>query len=207
MMVRKEQTIVFQCANCGGFYFDTISLFKFSGKKEEYINCKCGKNSIKIVLKDKKISILVSCFLCSEIHIYTFSMEQLFSDKLKTLQCPRKNMKIGFIGKDDSVRNALDSYENLLNSILKEMGIPELCKNIEVAIESINYIHDLAELGKITCECGNNKVEMDVFTNALKLRCSSCGNEISLLTRNNEDLKNIQAQSNIVLNKDKTILL
>lgn len=208
MMVGKEQTIVFQCADCGGFYFDTISIFNFSGKKEEYIKCKCGKNSVKIILKDKKkISILIPCFLCGDIHTYTFSVDRLFSDALKTLQCHKKHMIIGFIGKDDTVRNALDCHENFLNSILEEMGIPELCKNIEVLIESINYIHDLAELDKISCECGNNKVEMDVLTNGVKLRCAFCGNELSLPTRNNEDLKNIQAQSNISLHKTQTILL
>lgn len=116
-------------------------------------------------------------------------------------------MEIGFVGKDESVRDALDHHEDLLKSILEEMGIPELCKNIEVVIESINYIHDLAELGKIHCECGNNNVEMDVLTNVLKLRCTFCGNEISLFTRNNEDLKCIQAQTMIYLQKGRTILL
>ncbi|NLK98730.1 hypothetical protein [Defluviitalea saccharophila] len=208
MMLGKEQTIVFQCATCGRFCFNNLSLFNFSGKKEEYLSCKCGKTSIRIILKDRrKVSILVPCFLCSEIHTYTFSMDKFFSDSLKTLQCPKKHMKIGFIGKDEGVRNALDHHEDLLKSILEEMGIPELCKNIEVAIESINYIHDLAELGKINCECGNTNVEMDVLTNGLKLRCTFCGNEMSLLTRNNEDLKFIQAQTIIYLQKDRTILL
>lgn len=208
MMLGKEQTIVFRCATCGRFCFNNLSLFNFSGKKEEYLSCKCGKTSIKVIFKDKrKISIMLPCFLCNAIHTYTFSADHFFFDSLKTFQCPKKHMEIGFVGKDESVRDALDHHEDLLKSILEEMGIPELCKNIEVVIESINYIHDLAELGKIHCECGNNNVEMDVLTNVLKLRCTFCGNEISLFTRNNEDLKCIQAQTMIYLQKGRTILL
>lgn len=201
-MISESQTIVFQCAVCGGFYFDTISLFDFSGNKEEKIRCKCSNTSVRISLIAKnQILISIPCFLCNETHTYTYKISKIFSDTLNILQCPKKNMKIGFIGNDNKVRAALDSHEDSLNEILKEMGIPKLCNNIEVAIESINYIHDLAELGKINCECGNNKVDMDVLTNKVKLKCSFCGNEIILLTRNNKDLKYLQSQSNIFLRK------
>ncbi|HOA79467.1 MAG TPA: hypothetical protein PKK61_00175 [Defluviitaleaceae bacterium] len=199
MLINEMQTIVFQCASCGSFCFDVISLFDFSGKKEQHIVCKCSQSSVRLTLVNKQIVISIPCFLCSQTHAYTYKINQFFSDTLKILQCPKKNMKIGFIGNDSQVRNALDSHENSLNEILKEMGISNLCNNIEVAIESINYIHDLAELGKINCECGSNKIEMDLLTNKVKLRCIYCGNEIFLLTRNNEDLKHLKSQSNIFL--------
>ncbi|NLK21947.1 MAG: hypothetical protein GX308_07675 [Epulopiscium sp.] len=207
MTIGNIQTIVFQCATCGVFYFDDISPFEFSGKKEISISCKCNKNSLKIAIKRRKQMILsIPCFLCNETHTYIFSINQMFSDDLKVLKCPKKNMKIGFIGNESSVSDALDCHENALNDILKEMGMPRLCKNIEVVIESINYIHDLAEEGKIRCECGNNKLEMDVLTNKIKLKCYDCGNEINLPTRNNEDLRYIHAQSVILLQKNENVL-
>jgi len=202
MLINELQTIVFQCAACGGYCFDIISLFDFSGNKDEKIQCKCSRSSVQLSLNDKKQIILsVPCFLCSDIHTYTYKINQFFSDSLKILQCPKKNMKIGFIGNDTKVRSALDSHENSLNEILKEMGMTNLCNNVEVAIESINYIHDLAEQGRISCECGSNKIEMELLANQVKLSCYFCGSETVLLTRNNEDLKYLQSQPNILLKK------
>jgi hypothetical protein len=111
-------------------------------------------------------------------------------------------MKIAFIGEDEKVRNELDHHENTLKAILTEMGIFTQYTNLEVTIESINRIHDLAEGQHIHCDCKNEAIQMDILMDQIKLTCAFCRKEAVVFTRNNQDLKNLEERKEIYLTRN-----
>jgi hypothetical protein len=202
MIIDNVQTIVFRCVYCGAFHFEEFMIFDFSGKKQKTMYCKCEMGYVKMYMnRSRQLCVEIPCFICNKSHTYTFTLEQLLKKPVLILKCMYKHMEIAFLGSDSEVRHALDQHESSLDRVLDACGMPPSCVNIEVMMESINSIHDLAEKNGVYCECGKGQIHMMIFSDRIKLFCTSCDNNLFFFTRDNQDLKYVSTKKQIVLEK------
>jgi len=68
-----------------------------------------------------------------------------------------------------------------------------------VAFDSLNKIHDIAEMGNLYCICGSRDIELVLFTEKILLKCRRCDRSIEIKTGSNEDLKHLLSSKRIMI--------
>jgi len=205
MLIDTNITIAYKCPSCGTFEFFNTSLFNFLYKKEYFLPCRCKKSSISIAeATSGYYSISTPCIGCGSMHISNISKKELFSKNVKILYCPEIGMQICFIGNDEEVRNKIDNLEKEFDELINRLGYDNYFKNTQVMLDSLNRIHDIAEQGNLFCECGNNDIELILFSDKINLKCKKCPGSQMILAGSNGDLKDILKRKQILLSKDKS---
>lgn len=200
MLIDTGVTIAYKCSACGTFEFFDMSLFKFLYKKEYKHTCKCSKSSIVINgEKSGGYKISIPCIGCGNEHIYFLTRRDLLHKDINIFYCPEKGIQQCFIGKDDVVREKIDSFEEELDELIDTFGYDDYFKNTQVMFDTLNRIHDIAEQGNLFCECGNDDIEVMLLPDRIHLKCRKCSGSRMISAASNEDLKDILTKPQVVL--------
>jgi hypothetical protein len=204
MIIGPLSTIAFKCSACGKIRYDNINIFE----KNKAVICDCKEDSLQINYKNKEYIINIKCFACNKYHIYTIKAKDFWDEKVIKFSCPDTKIQVGYIGKDDLIRDALDNYELRLDSILDEYdNFEKYFKNDVVMLNVVNIIHDMAEAGNVKCTCGENRIELDIENDRVILQCAKCDNFEYVFASTNMHLKYIERKKEIILsNKNVSIL-
>lgn len=200
MLIDTDITIAYKCFSCGTFDFININLFKLSLRENIVSDCKCGKAKLKLqVLGKAGYRFTVPCIGCGSRHSHVASREKLLNNKITIYTCPETGIKNCFIGKDQAVREFIDGFEKELDGMIDGLGYDSYFENTQVMLDTLNKIHDIAEQGKLHCECGCKNVTVSMLRKGIALKCSSCTRGKFIPAASNNDLKKTLQMDQIVL--------
>ncbi len=205
MLIDLDITIAYKCSSCGTFDFHRVSIFNLVVHKNNMLFCKCGKAHLSFVKSDKNgYCIMVPCIGCGAEHQYTMTREALIGKNIIINSCPVTGIKNCFIGKDYFVRKFIDKLEKELDGIIDGYGYESYFENTRVMLDTLNRIHDIAEMKHLRCECGNTDITVAMFRKGIGLKCNNCYREKFIPASTNNDLKIFLQKDSIVLYNKKS---
>ncbi len=205
MIIDTSTTIAFKCSSCGTFQFINVSLFDLTYKKEIWFNCRCNGSSL-VIARENPMSyrIIIPCIGCGSDHIYLLGRKEFVSAEVSVLNCPKTGMQQCFIGNDRDVRRKIDNLEKEFDELIDMFGYDNYFINTQVMFDTVNIIHDIAEKGNLSCECGNNDIELILLCDKIYLRCKKCLANKTIFASSNEHLKNnLQLKQILLLNENE----
>jgi hypothetical protein len=116
--------------------------------------------------------------------------------------CPETGIQTCFIGRDEAVFNKVDDLEKEFDELMDTYGYESYFRNTRVMIDTLNRIHDIALCGNIICECGEADIDLVLLSDCILLRCGRCGGSKRIPAEKNSDLKDILAESQILIKRD-----
>lgn len=202
MLVDTSITIAYKCSCCGSFEFYNISLFMLLSGRENRFNCRCGKSEIIIGKNNDGYLVKIPCIGCGNEHVYVFGRKDVLEKGIIAFNCPETGIQLSFIGKDEQVRKKVDSMEKELDQIADMFGYESYFNNTQVMLDSLNKIHDIAEQGNLSCECGSSDIELLLLPDMILLKCRRCFTENTILAATNKDLRETLLKKYILVTSD-----
>ena len=163
----RESIVAYRCPQCGSSILSMVGVFALSGDLIK-LKCDCGESELVIMRQPgDKIKLVIPCIICPNPHVFTLSTNSFFTRDLITLACPMSGINVGFIGKEQYVRDALDETERELDRLLEAAELDNFDKlrdtndgitatdETELAHLAQFVIAELREDGLISCECAD----------------------------------------------------
>lgn len=200
-------TLSLRCPVCGRLDVHTISIFNFSGNRTKDIVCECGYKKVKLSTKNfKRYSIKFNCIICELEHTLFFSPEDFWGLHLSTVRCPDTDLKLGYLGPEVLVQNEIRDQQDL-DDMLKDSDFEDYFCDPEVMLGVLDILHDIAEAGGLFCQCGNHKIDIDMYPDKVELICRECRGMTAINARTNADIQNLRERHRIILIKGKSTAL
>jgi len=175
MIIQTSNSVALRCSECGKIKYHTLSFFSFSRKKPVRFSCDCGAQLLSITTKNRKIYYLqLDCLMCETKHLYHLLFKDLWSCEVLPLFCDETGLEVGFIGPRQKVRKCIAKQERSLREMAEDLGFSDYFINPEVMYDILDDLHKLAAEGKLSCQCGNMDIEVEVFADRIELRCADC---------------------------------
>lgn len=200
MPVATSVKLAMRCPECGKMEFHNLSRFVFSKAAGREVTCSCG--AVKMVISTRNCRdyrIQIACVICEIKHTIEVSGKYLWSGEGIRLSCLDTDLDLGHIGTDEKVREMANSREHELESLVDEFMGEGYFHNSGIMYEVLNCLHDIAEQGSLYCQCGNYKIEVDIFPDRLELHCKNCDSINIIYAETEDDLKVIQQVDSIEL--------
>ncbi len=193
MRIDTNAMLAMRCPECGKMGFNNLSRFSFSRGKAFHVTCSCGATKLIVSTKNRTIYWLqVPCVVCETKHLLEVSGKSLWSGVVTCLSCQETDLELGYIGPESKIGEMNYSYEQELEALVKEFGCDSYFHNSKIMYEVLNCLHGIAECGGLYCQCGNYKIEVDIFPDRLELQCKNCDSINIIYAETEEDLKVIQ---------------
>lgn len=190
MLVTTTVAVALRCSNCGKVQFSSLSLFSFSAHKAVRLTCACRAPLLLISTKDGKIFYLqIDCLMCEGRHFFQYALKEIWSSQVLSLTCEETGLEVGFIGPRDQVRRSVEHQERSLREMAEDLGFADYFTNPEVMYEVLDCLHKIAEEGRLSCQCGNLQIEVEIFVERVELRCPGCGAQGVIQAGSREDLE------------------
>ncbi len=200
MILSTQRSLALRCPLCGRLEFHRISLFEFSGHSQLKVRCKCGFNKLIINTKNlREFFLQLPCLICEEVHIIKLIRSDLWEKQALVLRCTETGQELGYIGTESNLENIIQQKKDDIESIVNNLGFDDYFSNPQVMFEVLNHLHQIAELNKLFCLCGNNQIEIDVFPEKLELRCPICQSLHIIYAETIEDLRIVKQADLIAL--------
>ena len=166
MLVNTDVTIAYKCYCCGTYEFHNISAFRLpENGRDIHLKCRCGKYSATVCESGPACYIIYAgCMACGREHVHRISRKDMLGKSLSIFNCPETGIQHCFVGNDHDVRKKIDAIEKELDEMVDMLGYESYFKNTQVAFDSLNKIHDIAEMGNLYCICGSRDIELVLFT-------------------------------------------
>ncbi|NLL06421.1 MAG: hypothetical protein GX270_11710 [Clostridiaceae bacterium] len=175
MIIDAGMTIAYKCSSCGTFEFVNITLFEISSRRETVFNCRC--NSSKLVITKENAhcyKLAIPCIGCGTRHDYVLERKDFVKQDIRIFNCPKTGIQQCFAGNDKEVRKRIDLLEKEFDELINLFGYDSYFSNTQVIYDSLNIIHDIAAKGNLFCGCGNEDIELLLFSDKIYLRCGKC---------------------------------
>lgn len=193
VLITTVVTLAIRCPECGVLEFHNLSRFSLSGKGKFASHCSCGAFLLGIVNRSPGIYWLqIPCIFCETKHLLELSGTRLWGKETIHLNCPQSGLELGFIGEEKRVKELAESLDSGLQSLIDELGYDEYFNNPEVMHQVMESLEEIADNGDLSCQCGNTRIEVDVFLDRLELHCPECDSINIVYAETEEDLKVIQ---------------
>lgn len=192
-MIPTVSVVGMRCPECGKVELHRLSLFAFAGNSTLKIECACGSGLLGLGSRDRtRFWLQLNCPLCEGRHIYHLQREEIWSADVLALTCEESGVEVAFLGERKCVQGALRRQDRSLAQLAKELGVSDYFENPDLMYQLLESIYGIAESGNLSCECGNQNLEMEIFPDRVELRCGNCGASSKLPARQESDLWAIQ---------------
>ena len=111
----------------------------------------------------------------------------IFGEKLCFLGSKEKANQIILENQTNLYDNSSTSYKD------------DYFTNFNILEKVLKQIYDLNKDGKINCDCGKSKIDIQIFSDRLELKCNNCKSVKIIFAETEDDLS-------IIMNKDKIML-
>lgn len=200
MLINISTTIALSCPACGRLEREEINIFEIPRGKLKQLNCSCGakKASIKR-LENSRVQLDYFCLHCNKAHKISVSAQKFWhSPKLHSLSCRDTGLNPGFFGASALVKEAMKKEKQDLELMAAEMGFDEF-ENPDLMLQALDIIHDFAVEGALNCDCGNDNITIELFSDKIQLICNSCGAHLNIEAVREFDLKNLRQLNQVQL--------
>lgn len=199
MLISTNIAIAVRCSDCGSLRVHHTSLFELFTNRRTELVCTCGQHNAIIKTKDyKSLWMEISCFACQDKHLFKYTLKQLLRGNIIT-RCIESGIEICFMVSNGDVDELIEKYETDAEELYRELGFLDYFINPEIMMKSLDRIKELDNKGRLSCSCGDNNIEMNIFPDRIELKCMKCEGIKLIYTENNDDYKNFMAKEEIVL--------
>jgi hypothetical protein len=193
VIIHTLNVVVLRCPSCGRLEFRGFSLFNFAGGRTWQVECSCGTPLLTISRKKgKSFWLQYRCGMCDSLHISRHTRKELWSRELLTLTCKETELEVGFIGPREKVQRAVQRHDRTLAQVARDLGFSDYFEEPDVMYQLLSLIYQLAEEGRVSCGCGSENIEIEIFPGHLQLRCQACRAEKNLPAATMADLEQVE---------------
>lgn len=204
MPVETEKVLAMRCPKCGRLEFHKLQRFSVRPGQSLNVLCTCG--AVKFVISTRNRSdyhLKVACIFCEGYHYHTLSGRAIWaSGGVMDLYCHDTGLELGHIGGEDKVRKIMSGRDRELEMLINEFGSDDFFSSSSIMYEVLQCLHQMAEKDKLYCQCGNNQIEVKIFSDRLELQCGDCGSVNIIYAETEEDLQVIRQVEEIELVKN-----
>jgi len=195
MLVDTERTLVFRCSACGSWVERGVSIF-WAG--DDAVRCECGAPAGRIRRVSRAFHAVIRCVACEGAHAYHIRTADLAKRSVIPLSCHESHFAIGYIGEDEAVRDAL-LHQDSLENLVFDPDYADFFDHPQVMYETLALIQAKAEVGRLGCACGSDRIEVDVANDRVRLLCADCGGSAEFAASCDDDLSRVRAARWITL--------
>jgi hypothetical protein len=208
LLITTTTALALRCPECGKIKYHSLSLFSFSAKKTLRLTCACGAPLLVISTRNRKVFYFqVECLMCEGTHLLEFFLKEIWSGSVLSLVCNETDLEIGFIGPRDQVKKRIANQERSLQEMAEDLGYSDYFANPEIMYEILDCLHKIAEDGKLSCQCGNQQVEVEIFADRIELRCAGCGSFGVIRAETRQDVETVKKIWEIVLDPNSANMI
>ncbi|MEJ6951153.1 hypothetical protein [Natronospora cellulosivora (SeqCode)] len=201
MVLELSIAFAMRCPTCGRLdNVNQLNIFQMSGDQKVTVLCECGAHKATIARKGSAyVAIDYYCIICDSMHSVVFPQKVFWSkNKLNSLFCLDTDLNLAYFGSYSLVNQELKRQQQELNSMANDLGFDEFV-DPEVMLGILDYLHDIAALNGLYCECGSYHIDIDLFSDKLELSCNTCNTIRSIPASKKSDLDNIKKLDEIIL--------
>lgn len=70
----------------------------------------------------------------------------------------------------------------------------------ELMLAILDYLHDIAANGSLFCQCGSHDINVDLFSDQIRLICNNCGAARIVSAKKSKDLDYLKQKGELMLN-------
>lgn len=187
-----------RCPVCSRLMKYDFNVFEVMWKEKVEYRCKC--DNINIILEKrnhKYITIIIDCFDCGNKHLYNLRLKDILKD-INTMYC--------FLGEEICILSSKEIDKHLIavkginkRKYNKKTSSEDYFNNFKIFSLALEKLYTLNRLNKIDCNCGNAKIDVEIFPDRIELKCSNCNSIKLIFAETEEDLS-------VLLEKDKILL-
>ena len=198
MLVDGCKTFIVRCRFCGRLMEYDFNIFELMSNNKIQYKCTCGETNILINRNDnKEIDIEIGCFNCGDRHHYNLGLLDMLKDN-NMLYC-FYGPKLCFLGNKRNGNKLLLEKQVRLGENNRGIQGEDYFNNFKVLISAMDKLYTLNKEDKIDCDCGNPKINLELFPDRIELKCYNCHSVKLIFTETKEDLS-------VLLKKDRITL-
>lgn len=202
MIVDSNMKIAVTCEKCGKINIKELSLFEINNDKETRFICSCGSLNCIIYSNDtKNINISTDCIYCGEEHNNRYALKDIISGT--EILCPELQMPIVRIGKMKEIGSYIKNMDKETIEALYDKNFELFFNNHNIMKKSLEKLSWLRENNKINCDCENSDISIEIYSDRLELRCTSCRGIKIIYAENKEDLDTFYEKKKINIRKSE----
>ena len=142
------------------------------------MHCACGESNISITNQNSTIfGVEIDCVICDHIHKFNVKFDTLAKKDCNDFECPEVGVGLAFVGKDKTVKKAMQESEAMVSDVLSACGLEHTGKNGILMLKALDKIQDLSENDNLKCRCGSKVIDVEVRENEIILKCCACANQ------------------------------
>lgn len=199
MLIATDAVLAMRCPECGKMDIHNFSRFSLPRGKVVSVHCSCGANKFDIIRNRTGYLLKYVCMVCETKHILDISGKMLWSDAVTSLLCPEISIELGSFGPPSKIDEMIFKQEQEMDALLDELECDSYFHNPEIMYQVLNCLHHIANEGELYCQCGDFKIEVDIFPDRLELHCRNCDSINIVYAETEEDLSVIQQIDSIEL--------
>ncbi len=182
MLIATQTMLAMRCPECGRLEYHKLSRFDFSAGCAAQIRCSCGALKLAGRKKGTHYFLQARCVVCASMHPYRLSSRILFwAQEITALSCPDTGLELGYLGPPAKMKSQKKK------TLFHELAGEDYFHNSEVMGQVLTHMCDLSEDGLLSCQCGNYKIDIEIFPDRLELRCVRCGAVSVVFAETEED--------------------
>lgn len=133
------------------------------------------------------IKIDCACVVCDAYHKISFPVREVVGAEAVDLICPQTGVAIGSCGDETSAMRA--AARDTLDAMVLDPECDGYFVSPGVMHALLQAIQAAAELERLSCGCGDDAVEVDIYPEKVELICTSCDSTVVLYAEDEEDLR------------------
>ena len=194
MLVPARLAFAMRCPQCGKWETSVVSLFDFSGGATVRLTCSCGSHKVTGGMRrGGPFWVQVPCYLCDGMHFTYYAVSEFWAPAVKRILCIDTDLQLGAFGGEAEVAAMVPPGDHEAEKLLEDTIMEDYFENPEIMYQALTHVHDLADAGHLNCQCGNRKVEVDIFSDRLELSCPECGGRLAVHAADAADLERLEA--------------
>lgn len=202
MLINTNIAFAVRCSECGSLKVHDTSLFELFINKRTELVCTCGQQNAIIKAKDyKSLWVDIDCFVCQDKHTFKYTLKQLLRGNIIT-RCIESGIEICFMVSDGDINELVENYEMNSEILCKGLDFLDYFNNPEIMTKSLERIKKIDSEGLLSCSCGDNNIEMNIFPDRIELKCMNCEGIKLIYAENNDDYNNFISKDKIVLREN-----
>lgn len=198
MLTDGCKSLIIKCHLCNRlkeYEFNLFNIMKYD--KIEY-ECSCGEVINIVVEKDSLLKGKAISFKLRDIS-FRYPLHTIIrkDDIFHTFG----DSSVFFLGDREVGRKRLKELGMEVDDILCEGSKSAVFINFDIITKALVKLFDLEKKGKIKCDCGNDNIKIELFSDRIELECLSCHSIKLVYAETEEDLKVILDKDMISLRK------